>query len=417
MDPEHSNKGGFFSKLKNSASYSASLQLVILFGCVSLAADVTYEGARSILGPFLGVVGATGSAIGFIAGIGELTGYVVRLVAGSLGDKTKSHWVFVFAGYFINQIAVPLLAIAKNWPQVGLLIVLERFGKGIRTPSRDVLLSHATEGVGRGFGFGIHEALDQVGAMTGPFLIALAIMHWKSYRTALGLLIIPAFLALLILFVTHKRYQKLSAFLDDCQPKEQNDKAGSKRQGLTESFWWYITALEFLAAGYVDFPLIAYHFGQKSIFKEYEIPLLYMLAMGVDAIVALVAGRLFDKSGIGSMSWPIILGSLSSPLIFLFPIRTVAIIGTIFWGIGLGVQESAVRAAIASLVPIDIRGTAFGIFYLVFGLSWFLGSCAMGFLYDKSLAYVALSSFILQILSLPLLERSQKKIKEQKKSV
>ncbi|TFE66962.1 MFS transporter permease [Methylacidiphilum caldifontis] len=414
MDPGHSREP-FLSKSKNS-SYSTSLQLVILFGLVSLAADMTYEGARSILGPFLSTLGATGSAIGFIAGLGELTGYVVRVFAGSVGDKTKGHWGFVFVGYLINQIAVPILAFARNWPQVAFLIVLERLGKGIRSPSRDVLLSHATEGMGKGIGFGIHEALDQLGAMIGPLLISLAMIYWKSYRRALVLLVIPAFIALLFLFITHKRYKKAISSLGDPkeEPGQQAESLSNKKEGLGKGFWVYVTALGFIAMGYVDFPLIAYHLGKLNLFNEHEIPLLYTLAMGIDAVVALVAGRLFDKSGIGSMIWPIILGSLSSPLIFIFPIQTLTLIGMIFWGIGLGVQESVVRAALATIVPFEMRGKAFGIYYFIFGLFWFLGSFILGYLYDHSGLYVAVCSFFLQIISIPLLENCQKKIKEQR---
>lgn len=417
MGPEHSQKP-FLSKIKASASYSASLQLVLLFGFVSLTADMTYEGARSILGPFLSTVGATGSAIGFIAGLGELTGYVVRIFAGSIGDKTKGHWAFVYVGYFINQIAVPLLALARSWPQVACLVVLERLGKGIRSPSRDVLLSTATEGMGRGIGFGIHEALDQLGAMIGPLLVSLAMIYWKNYRTALGFLFIPAFFSLLFLFITHNRYKKaIHAITDSQEQLEREDSPSTTKAGLGKEFWIYITALGFIAMGYVDFPLIAYHLGKRGLFNEYELPLLYTLAMGIDAVVALVAGKLFDKSGISSMIWPIIMGSLASPLIFVFPLQTLALVGMIFWGIGLGVQESVVRAALASLVPPPIRGRAFGIYYFVFGLFWFLGSFVLGFLYDHSTLYVAVCSFLLQIMAIPMLQSCQRKVSELKNNV
>ena len=150
---------------------SRALNFVILLGIVSLFADMTYEGARSAVGPFLGMLGASAFAISVVSGGGELVGYGLRLWSGRLADRTHHYWAITFAGYALNLFAVPLLAFAGNWQVAAALVILERTGKALRTPARDAMLSYATKTTGRGWGFGLHEALDQVGATVGPLVL------------------------------------------------------------------------------------------------------------------------------------------------------------------------------------------------------------------------------------------------------
>jgi MFS family permease len=157
---------GYKDLLKGDA-----VKFIILMGIVSLFADMTYEGSRSITGPYLAILRASAVTVGFVAGFGELTGYVIRFFSGYLIDRTHSYWTITLIGYLINLIAVPLLALAGSWEVAAALIIVERIGKGIRVPSRDVMLSHACSQVGQGWGFGLHEALDQIGAILGPLIV------------------------------------------------------------------------------------------------------------------------------------------------------------------------------------------------------------------------------------------------------
>jgi MFS family permease len=375
-------------------SARAAWRFVVLLGIVSLFADLTYEGARSSTGPFLAELGATGTAVGIIAGLGELLGYGLRLVSGLLADRTGRYWLITIAGYAVNVLAVPLLALAGRWEAAAGLIVAERVGKALRTPARDAMLSHATHVVGHGRGFGLHEALDQVGAVGGPLIITMVLYLGGGYRAGFAILAVPAVLALAALAVACALYPRPH----DLEPLAP---PGDTR-GFPRLYWIYLLAASLVAAGYADFPLIAFHFGRTGSVPAGVIPLLYALAMGVDAIASLAFGSLYDRFGLGVVIVAVLLSAGFAPWVFLGGLGT-ATVGMILWGIGMGAQESILRAAIAGMVPRDRRGTAYGVFNAAYGLSWFLGSAAMGRLYDRSVPGVAALSVGLQLAALPVL--------------
>jgi MFS family permease len=363
---------------------------------VSLFADATYEGARSITGPYLGVLGATATAVGIVAGLGELLGYALRLASGYLADRTRRYWTITFVGYFINLGAVPALALSGRWQAAAALMVAERIGKAIRTPARDAMLSHATQQVGRGWGFGLHEALDQVGAVIGPLIVAGVLFARSSYRVGFAVLAIPAALAIAILVTCRVLYPK---------PRDlEVDVSSIEATGLQRSFWIYLAGAALVGAGYADFPLIAFHFGRQAVVPAASIPVLYAVAMGVDALAALIFGRLFDRRGLVALMVAVALSAFFAPLVFLggFP---VALAGMVLWGIGMGAQESIMRAAVAEMVPADRRGAAYGVFNTAYGVCWFLGSVAMGVLYDVSVPLLVVFSVAAQVAAIPLLVR------------
>jgi hypothetical protein len=184
------------------------LRFVVLIGIVSLFADMTYEGARSVTGPYLGALGASGFVVGLVAGLGELIGYALRLVSGYVADRTARYWAVTLVGYALNMLAVPLLALAGHWETAAALMIAERVGKAIRTPARDAMLSHATREVGHGWGFGLHEAMDQAGAMIGPLAVAAALAAGWGYRAGFGVLLVPAVLALGVLLAAWRAYPR-----------------------------------------------------------------------------------------------------------------------------------------------------------------------------------------------------------------
>jgi len=376
---------------KNNLNMTVT-KFVILLGLVSLFADITYEGARSITGPYLALLGASATAVGFVAGFGELVGYGLRLISGYVSDKTKKYWAITITGYAINLIAVPLLALAGNWSVAAILMIAERTGKAIRNPSRDAMLSHATKQMGHGWGFGLHEAMDQIGAMLGPLIVS-AILCWKgSYRTGFAVLLIPAFLALTTLLIARFLYPR---------PHDLEIKTPSlETRGLSRSYWLYVLGVGLIAAGYADFPLIAYHFEKFSTVSKVWIPILYSIAMASDAIAALIFGRLFDRSGIPVIIMASLIAMFFAPLVFLGGF-SLAFLGMILWGVGMGAQESIMRAYIAGIVSSEKRGTAFGVFNATYGLLWFLGSLILGFMYDISIPLVVLFSVLLQGSSIP----------------
>lgn len=384
-----------------NASKNSALKLVLLLGIVSLFADITYEGARSVNGQYLQMFGASATAVGIIAGFGELIGYTLRLISGYITDKTKKYWTITLIGYVVNLLAVPLLALAGNWHVAAILIIIERFGKSIRTPARDLMLSHATSTIGRGWGFGLHEALDQIGAVSGPLIVALVLYLKGSYQNCFSLLIIPALLALITLFVARINYPNPRDF--------EIEEVKLETRTFSKIFWLYIIAVSLVAAGYADFALIAFHFKKVSIISENWIPTFYALAMFVDAVSALFFGRLFDKIGVVTLVIAILLSCLFAPFVFLGNFNS-ALMGMVLWGIGMGAQESIMRAAISNMVNMNKRGFAYGIFNTAYGIFWFIGSALMGILYDISVLYIVIFSVIIQLASIPLLLLARRRL-------
>ena len=270
-----------------------ALFFVVLFGFLSLFSDMTYEGARSITGPYLRILGASATAVGIVAGLGELIGNVVRLGSGFIADTTRRYWVLAILGYAVNLLVVPFIALAGSWPVAACLIVIERFGKAIRKPSGDTMLSFAREKVGSGWTYGLQEAMDKVGAVSGPVIVA-GILYFRNdnYRLGFAVLGIPAIVALAIVFVTRFLYPDPSNL--------EVKKLTVQSRGFDRHYWLYLLAVGFVAMGYADWALVAYHFQAKKLFADAAVPLLYALAMGVDAVSAIVFGRLYDRIGPGA---------------------------------------------------------------------------------------------------------------------
>ena len=373
----------------------SAIRFIIALGVISLFADVTYEGARSINGPFLGSLGASAAAIGIIAGAGELIGYVLRLFFGAAADRTRRYWTLVIIGYTINMLAVPLMALAHHWGIAAALIMAERAGKAIRAPAVDVMLSQASKIVGRGWGFGLHEFMDQFGAFLGPLMVALVVKRTGDYSSAYALLAISAGLALASVFTAFKFYPDTSRFEE---PKSQ-DLAAKK---LPRAFWIYVIAAGLVAAGIVDYPLIAFHFQKISLMSPATIPVFYAIAMGVEGLMALLFGKLFDRIGTAALIVGVLFSAASTPLVF-FGSRNAALAGMALWGAGMGAQQTILRARIADLVPAEKRGSAYGIFNTVFGILWFAGSSAIGILYGWSLAAAVVFASAVQLSAIPLL--------------
>jgi MFS family permease len=369
-----------------------ALRFIVILGIVSLFADMTYEGARSIIGPYLSLFGASAVAVGAIIGFGDLIGYGFRLITGYLSDKTKSYWTITFIGYVLNLISVPLLALTNNWKTAAFLIILERFGKAIRVPARDTMLSFASAQTGRGWGFGLHEALDQIGAVIGPLLVAAILFISGNYKFAFATLSIPAFFSLTSLIIA-----RLS-FRTPCEMEEENP--SPHLTGLTKPYWFYVIGVSFVTLGFVNFPLMAYHFQKMEIFSPVLIAFFYALAMGVDGISALITGKFFDIKGFYSLAIITAATSLFAPLVYLGGFYH-ALIGIILWGIAFGAHESIMRAAIGVLTPPHLRGSAYGIMNFIFGGSWAIGSVLIGILYDINPIYVVVFSMGAQLIAVP----------------
>jgi MFS family permease len=367
----------------------AALHFVLAIGVVSFFADFTYEGSRSVIGPYLATLQASGAVVSIVTGFGELAGYALRLVSGRLADVTGRYWPVTLVGYAVQMSAVPALALTHSWPAAAALIILERIGKAIRNPPRDAMLSHAGQRLGGyGWAFGLHEALDQFGALVGPLVVALVVAHAGDYRSAFAVLLLPAIINLGLVGLARILY-----------PTPQNLDTEARIPAtahLPRLFWIYLGGAALVAAGFVDYPLIAFHFGRTGTVPSSFIAVFYAIAMGVSGIGALVLGRLFDRHGFVVLVTLTLVSASFAPLVFLGGFWT-ALIGAAIWGLGMGVHESIIPAVIAPLVTPQRRAAAFGLFTAGYGVFWFAGSVVIGVLYNVTLAGVITFSILTQL--------------------
>ncbi len=377
--------------MKRSHRSSTVLRFVLLIGVVNLFADFTYEGARSITGPFLAQLGASAAIISIVSGAGEFLGYALRAVSGYFADRTGRYWTQTFVGYAINMLSVPALALAGQWPVAGTLMAAERTGRAIRRPIVQGMLSHAKDDVGGGRAFGINESLDALGATLGPLLVAYVLARGGSYHLGFAVLLGPALLSLALLVVAQRRYPNPRTF----------ETSHAQSTKLSRGYWWYLAAGALIGFGFVDFSLIAFHFQQAGTLHGSLIPVSYAVAMGAGAVANFLLGDWYDRVGFPLLLGAFIVGALFTPLVFYGP-SSVAWVGMALWGVNKGAQDTLLKPAIAPLIPPDRRSTAFGIFDTCFGSAWLLGSIGFGLLYDRHLPQLVSLSVITQLLSVPL---------------
>jgi predicted MFS family arabinose efflux permease len=381
-----------------------ALRFVLIVGIVNFFADMTYEGARAIVGPFLGSLGASAAIVGFVAGLGELAGYGLRSISGYFADKTRQYWAIAFLGYAINVLAVPALALAGNWPIAAALVVAERTGRAVRRPAMESMLSHAGSIIGHGWVFGLNEALDQTGATLGPLITAFVLWRHGGYHHAFAVLLISALCCLAVLVVARIVHRPL-------QEAEQPSKTKPAGKGFSKAYWLYVAAGALIAAGFADFSLIAYHFQKTATVPQGLIPVFYAVAMATGAITALVLGKLLDRLGL-----PILLIGFGVPAFFAALVflrdTPLELLGMILWGMGMGAQDSCLKAVLSHVIPSDKRSTAFGVFDTGFGIAWFAGSAIMGLLYEKSIPALVTFSIVLQLAALPVFVSANRKVHE-----
>lgn len=384
---------------------------VLLMGLVSLFSDMTHEGAASIMGRFLNLAGASVAAIAFISGLGEFIGYSLRVVSGFFTDRTKRYWPMVIAGYVIDCLAIPALALVPpgGWKWAFLLIAAHRFGKAVKKPAKDTLLSFAGSQGGLGKSFAIQEFLDQIGAFLGPLLLFAVVLlkkggeAYEGYRTAFAVLGIPAVLTVALLLFARKKYPHPETF-------EPPAKGEVSAKLFSRPFLLCLIGACLFAAGYIDFSVITAHAAGTGLLSDDALPLLYAGAMAADAFSALFFGWLFDRRGVRTLSLSTLLASPFALLIFVFASRWSLFLGVALWGVGMGAQESVLKAAVSKTVPRGRRSSGFGVFHAAFGFCWFLGSWLTGVLYENAPLWMAVFSAGAQLAAIPFFLRSGRNV-------
>ncbi|MGH8428151.1 MAG: MFS transporter [Gammaproteobacteria bacterium] len=368
-------------------SRRSAWRFIVAIGVVSLFADMTYEGARSIVGPYLGSLGASALLVGVIGGGAEFLGYAVRWFSGRGADASGRHWLLMYAGYALNLISVPFLALTGTLGAAAGLVVGERLGKGIRTPPRDALLARAGTEVGQGAAFGLHEFLDQSGALLGPLIVA-GLVLLGGYRAGFAVLAVPAVLALVAL-VFARRFQKFPTAVP----------VPIERGRLPRRFWLWLIFAALATAGLAHFVLIAFHLAQVGHFPLALIPVIFAVGMASEGLASLVLGRLSDRLGPGLLVLFPLGAAAGTALLFLLP-GVWRWIGVVCWGIALGVQTTLLRTQVAGVVAVHRHAEAFGLLDTVMGASWFVGSVVLGALYEITPAALVAGAVVLEILAL-----------------
>jgi MFS family permease len=369
-----------------SESSQRARHFVILLGWVSLFADLCYEGMRGAIGGYLALLGASATAVGMVAGTGEALGYGLRYLSGALADRTGRYWALTIAGYATNLVAVPLLALAGSWPMVAVLVGLERLGKAVRSPAKSTLTSFAAADLGAGKAFAINEAMDQIGGLAGPLVVA-GILAWRGetisgYAWAFTALAAPAAITIAVLLRARKLYP---------DPRALDSAGDGERGALGPRYRVYLVGIALIAIGLADWPLLAYHLEKAHVLAGQWLPVAYSAAMAVDGVAALVAGHLFDRArGRGRTGTGVIvaftaLGAAYAPLVLSASGSApyLAIAGIALWSLARATTESIGKALIAAIVPRGERGRAYGLYYLVWGVAWWAGSLALGAFYDR----------------------------------
>lgn len=353
------------------------------FGLVSLVTDLVSDGARSLAGPLLGQLGATALVVGLVTGGAEAAAQGLRVVFGPWADRTRRYWSFTVAGYAMTVVSVPLLAVTPGLGAAGLaaasaLIVGDRVGKAVRSPAKTVLLAAAAADVGRGRGFAAHKALDLVGALLGPVLVAAVLAATGLLQAAFAVLAVPAGAALALLVWLRRRVPGPGA----------GPGAAAAPSLFSPVFLRFALGAFFWSAGLVAFGVISFHLSTAVNVPVAVVPLLYAAAMGAAALGALASGYLYDRAGGAVLLVLPVLVALV-PFLALSPAAGPALAGVAVWGAATGIQDSTVKALVADIVPAARQGSAYGVFAAFEGAGALAGGALYGAFYPFRPALVA----------------------------
>ncbi|WP_162296140.1 MFS transporter [Mycobacteroides abscessus] len=373
-------------------------RFVTTFGVISMLADIVYEGARSITGPLLASLGASALVVGVVTGIGEAAALALRLVSGPLTDRTRKFWAWTISGYALTVVTVPFLGVSSVLWIAATLVIAERVGKAVRSPAKDTLLSHATAVTGRGKGFAVHEAMDQIGAITGPLLVAgmLALTH-VNYLPTFAILALPGGATLLLLFWLRRRVPHPERYEHDDYIRGAADRP--HKLSLPLSFWLYSGFTAITMIGFATFGVLSFHMVQRGVLPVPAVPIVYAAAMAADAVAALLSGWAYDRVGPKSLAALPIVGATVPMLAFTDSLPGI-VLGALLWGATVGIQESTLRAVVADLVPPPRRATAYGVYAAVLGTATAIGGALTGYLYGVSIPMLIAVVGVIQLVAL-----------------
>ncbi|HEU5037793.1 MAG TPA: MFS transporter [Nocardioides sp.] len=369
---------------------------VVAFGVVSLAADMVYEGMRSIAGPFLGSLGASAVTVGVVTGAGEAIALALRLVTGPLADRTGRHWGLTTLGYGLTAVCVPLLAVTPFLGAAGVgvasvLMLAERTGKAVRSPSKSALLAGIAASVGRGRGFAVHKALDQIGAFAGPLVVATCAALSGELWLGFLVLAVPGAVSLVLLARLRR-----NAPVDEPAPRPTEH---HERARLPRAFRLFAVSCSASTLGLMTFGVMSYAFVEADLVSLALVPVVYAGAMALEALGALGTGFAYDRWG-ARVLFPLPLLVAAVPALVFTHALGAVLAGVALWGLATGIQDSTVKALVADLVPWPSLATAYGVFAAAQGGAALVGGVLAGALYAHHLGVLVTVVGLLQLVAL-----------------
>ena len=348
-------------------------------GFVSLLMDISSELIHSLLPIFLvTAVGASTTIVGLIEGIAEATASIAKLFSGALSDRIGKRKLLVGIGYGLAAVTKPVFPLASTAWEVLAARFVDRIGKGIRGAPRDALVADVTPPAIRGAAYGIRQALDTVGAFTGPLLaVALMALYANDFRAVFWWAAVPSALAVLLIVVGVQEPDGVKATAKRGWPIHKQD---LKR--LSPSFWMVIAiGMVFTLARFSEAFLVLK--AQAEGLALALIPLVLVWMNVVYSMTATPAGIFSDRVGRVKLLLCGLGALFIADLTLAFAPGLVAVfIGVGFWGLHMGLSQGLLSALVADTAPEDLRGTAFGLFNLVAGAALLIASVLAGWLWQ-----------------------------------
>lgn len=350
-------------------------------GFVSFFTDMSSEMIFGILPLFIiDDLGAGKAALGLVEGMGEAVGYGTRTVSGTISDKVGKRKSLILLGYGLSTLAKPFFAVSASWAHVLGIRITDRVGKGIRTSPRDALLADSIEPANTGKAFGLHRTMDQAGAIVGP-LIAFGLLYYFEIRDVFWFSLIPGVIALFIL----ARYVKERKII----PKNQSI-ISNFREVLHGKFLIFLLIMTVFSIGAFNFSFILVQSSEFGLENNF-IPLVYVVINIMHTLIGLPSGILADKIGTEKVILVSFALFLLTCMIGFFETEFVLVgfVMAAIFGLYHGMTITAQRTMVSKYVSEQLRGTAFGAYYLFVGISFLIANLTFGLLWDSLGSQVA----------------------------
>ena len=352
---------------------------VWVLGFVSMLMDISSEMIHSLLPLFMvTTLGTSVFAVGIIEGLAESTALIIKVFSGVLSDYIGKRKGLAVIGYGLGAMSKPLFAIASTTSAVLTARLLDRCGKGVRGAPRDALVADVTPSHLRGAAFGLRQSLDTVGAFIGPLLAVGLMLLWANdFRAVFWVAGIPAVMAVgLLIFGIHEpaRHQA---------HKRTNPIRKDNLKRLSRSYWWVVgIGAVFTLARFSEAFLILR--AQQGDVPLALIPLVLVVMNLAYSVSAYPFGKLSDRMSHTNLLAIGLIVLIAADLVLAFSNHWLTVVaGASLWGVHMGMTQGLLATMVADAAPADLRGTAFGLFNFVSGISLLVGSALAGLIWDR----------------------------------